>query len=1138
MFSLHVCKIQKMLNMVILGQVGNVKSIDKLLVFILLSCLPGCWTEPDKTMSFKRLAARESGIDFSNTITENDSVNLFDYYYIFNGSGVAVGDLNNDDLPDLFFGGNMVSSELYLNQGKLNFQKVTRQAELITDAWIMGVTLVDINADDLLDIYLCVAGPTSREEARRNLLFINQGADHNGIPLFKEAAAAYGVDDSSFSVQSVFFDYDLDGDLDLFVLTNKVDQLDKTYIFQKGTAVTGGETIDHLYENLGFQKNLGHVLYERKDTSFGIATEGYGLGVAVDDLNGDGWPDIFVANDFMPNDLIYLNQGNGTFKEQGKDFLPTQTYNGMGVDIGDINNDLLPDIMVLDMLPDNNDRRKSMIAGMENQSFRMRLEAGYQPQYIRNTLQLNRGTDENGRLYFTDVGQLSGLHATDWSWAPLLADFDNDGDRDIFISNGFVKDMTDLDFINFNASKSYFGTKEAKVERTKNLMNALVEVKIPNFLYKNEGNLTFTDVSESAEIAIPSFSTGAVYADLDVDGDLDIVTNDINSNALLYENQLSDEASFLTLKLRGSDLNTKALGAKVYIDYGDGQLYNFISATRGYLSSMDAGIHIGLGKDTLVEEIKIIWPDGKQQLLFNIPANQTIEITYQKTDRIDEIASGTTSLPSPYYEAIDCPIKYKAVENNYNDFDRDPLLLMRYSRQGPCISVGNIDQSGGDDIFIGGSNGNAPVLFMQNESGQFQKKSFIPNEEKYEDVASQLFDYDGDGDLDLYVVSGGIEFAKDADQYQDRLYINDGRGNFQRSNALPLINSSGACVVSSDFDQDGDIDLFVGGRLSPGRYPNPPRSYLLVNEAGRYVDKSNEIQGLSNIGMVSDALWDDYNNDGWVDLLLVGEWMPFTIFTNNKGKLEKHEHASLSNTTGLWNVLSTGDLDGDGDSDYIAGNQGLNQDFTASPQKPLKLYADDFDQNGKIDPILACFMKSKVDGEEQLFPFHGMNDLVKQVVGFRKIFQTYQQYSEATLDQVLTPDMLRNALVFETQTLASHIFINSGDGTFNPIELPVEAQMAPISAIITEDLNKDGLLDLVIAGNNNNAENTYGSYNTSLGLALLNAGNHHFLPVSPSQSGLFLNKDVRSLAKIRTTTSENLLLIGVNNGEVMCLKKK
>ena len=1108
--------------------------VHRLLILLTFLGLLSCGTKSDTSFKFVHLDAERTGVDFSNTITENDSINLFDYYYIYNGSGVAVGDLNNDDLPDLFFGGNMVGSELYLNQGSLSFQKITQQAGLKTTSWIMGVNLVDINADRLLDIYLCVAGPTKDVKARRNLLFVNQGIDSDGIPHFEEAAAAYGLDDHSFSVQSAFFDYDRDGDLDVFVLTNRVDQIDKTYIVQNGVSLTNGETIDHLYENMGYQPHLGHPFYERKDTSFGIATEGYGLGVAIDDLNSDGWPDIFVANDFMPNDFIYLNQSDGTFKEMGKDFLPTQTYNGMGVDIADVNNDLLPDIMVLDMLPDNNDRRKSMIAGMETQKFRMRMEAGYQPQYIRNTLQLNRGTNSKGRPYFSDIGQLSGVHATDWSWGPLFADFDNDGDRDIFITNGFVKDMTDLDYINFRASKSYFGTKEAKVERTKKLMDALVEVKIPNFLYRNEGNLAFSDVSKSSGIAIPSFSNGAIFADLDDDGDLDIVTNDINSNALLFENKLNDGASYLKIKLKGSDLNTMALGTKIYIDTGERQLYNFVSPTRGYLSNISSGIHVGLGKDTLVEEIKINWPDGKQQLLYNIPTNQVIEITYQKTD---EIASNTPSLSTPHYEVIDSPIKYLSAENDYNDFDRDPLLLMRYSRQGPCLSVGNIDQSGGDDLFIGGSTGNAPVLFMQNESGQFQKKTFIPGEEIYEDVASTLFDYDGDGDLDLYVVSGGIEFEENAPQYQDRLYINDGSGNFQRSDRLPLMNSSGSCVTISDFDKDGDLDLFVGGRVSPGSYPTPPRSYLLVNEAGRYVDRSNDVAGLSNIGMVSDALWDDYNNDGWDDLLLVGEWMPFTIYNNRNGTLEKLEHSSFNHTKGLWNVLEAIDLDGDGDNDYIAGNQGMNQDFKASPQKPLKLYADDFDQNGKIDPILAHFMKDKVDGKEKLFPFHGMDDLFKQVVGFRKLFQSYQQFSEAPFDQVLTDKMLQNAQVFEAQTLASTYFINLGNGRFDPVELPKEAQLAPIRAITTEDFNDDGRIDLIVAGNNNNSENTYGSYNTALGMALLHTDGRQWQPIPPWQSGLFLNQDIRSFTKIKTVNQEELLLIGVNDAKPICLKK-
>ena len=615
----------------------------------------------------------------------------------------------------------MVSSEIYLNRGGLKFEKTTLQTGLTTDRWVMGVTFVDINADQLLDIYLCVAGPTKDDEARRNLLFINQGVDPNGIPHFKEAAKDYGIGDQSFSVQSAFVDYDLDGDLDLFVMTNRVDQIDKTYIIQNGVSLTQGETIDMLYENVGYQEDLGHPFYERVDTSFGIATEGYGLGLAIDDLNDDGWPDIFVANDFMPNDFIYLNQRDGSFIELGNKLMPTQTYNGMGVDIGDINNDLLPDILVLDMLPDNNDRRKSMIAGMETQKFSMRMEAGYQPQYIRNTLHLNRGTNHFGRPYFSDIGQLSGVHATDWSWGPLLADFDNDGDRDIFITNGFVKDMTDLDYINFRASKSYFGTKEAKEERTKKLMNALVEVKIPNFLFENEGNLTFSDVSKSAGVAIPSFSNGAIFADLDADGDLDIVTNDINSNALIFENQLHTEASFLKVKLVGSDLNPGALGAKVHINYGEGQLYYFISPTRGYLSSICSELHIGLGKDTLVEEIQITWPDGTQQFVYNTSVNQTIEITYQKADGIDSIAA---SLPTAYYEEIDCPVKFYAAENDYNDFDRNPLLLMRYSRQGPCISVGDIDRNGVDDIFVGGSMGNAPGLFMQDQLGQFQKKNF------------------------------------------------------------------------------------------------------------------------------------------------------------------------------------------------------------------------------------------------------------------------------------------------------------------------------------------------------------------------------------------------------------------------------
>lgn len=1104
--------------------------LQRYLVFCFLISLLGCSANEKQSLQFQLRPASKTGIDFENTITENDSVNLFDYYYIYNGSGVAVGDINNDGLPDLFFGGNMVTSKMYLNTGALAFQDITLGAGLETNSWVMGVTMVDINADELLDIYLNIAGPSGQE--MNNLLYVNQGLDSNGIPIFKEAAAQYGINDPSFSVQSAFFDYDRDGDLDLFVLTNRVDKVDKTLVVENGKEITNGTTIDHLYENIGYVDSLGHPFYVKRDTSSGISHEGYGLGLAIDDLNQDGWPDIYVANDFMPDEKLYINQGNGKFEERAKDFLPTQSYNGMGVDIADVNNDLHPDIVVVDMLPDNNDRRKSMIGAMKPQAFHLRKKEGYQAQYVRNTLQLNRGNDPSGQLHFSEVSQLAGVHATDWSWAPLLADFDNDGDRDLFITNGFVKDMTDLDYVNFRASKSYFGTKEAKVEREKRLMEALTEVKIPNFLYQNQGNLTFTDVTRTAGINTPSFSNGAIYADLDADGDLDIVTNEINAPALVYENTSREDNAYLKIKLRGSGLNPRAIGARIVATTSSSKFYQYVSPTRGYLSSMQGEVHLGLGKDTILQSLIVLWPDGKQQKLTEVQLNQSIEIGYspgREEQQIDAV------LATPFFEPTSALINYTHSENTYSDFDRDPLLLQLYSQSGPCISVGDIDDKKGKDLYIGGSHGTTPTLFSQDQNGGFKKSTFPVGEEKYEDVASLLFDFDQDQDEDLYVVSGGSEFEQGSPNYQDRLYINDGKGNFSKSNALPEINASGSCVQGADFDQDGDIDLFVGGRFSPGAYPLSPRSYLLRNDGNKYEDITSTVLGLPKVGMVTSALWSDFDNDGWVDLILVGEWMPLTVFRNVQGVLQKMENVS-PNSEGWWNVIQAGDFDNDGDIDYVAGNLGNNQDYKASKDQPFVLYADDFDQNGKIDPIFAGYMKSQANGDAELFPFHGKDDLARQITAYKRVFPSYQQYSEATITQVLSEEMIDKAQTFNAHTFSTSLFINTGEGIFEKVTLPLEAQVAPVHAILVEDINQDGNLDLVIAGNHNSSEHTYGAQNIFLGTCLLGTGKNTFNALSAEESGLYLNKAVRALSAFEVNSGENILVVAVNAGPLITLK--
>lgn len=1107
--------------------------MQRLFIFSGLFFLLGCTADKNQGLAFELLPASATGISFENTITESDSINLFDYYYIYNGAGVAVGDVNNDGAPDLFFGGNMVSSQLYLNTGALNFQNVTLEAGLATTAWVMGVTLVDINADNLLDIYLNVAGPSSQQQRMNNLLFINQGLNQDGIPVFEEAAAAYGIDDASFSIQSAFFDYDRDGDLDLYVLTNRVDRIEKSFVVENGKSTTDGMTIDHLYENLGLVDSLGHPLYVRRDTSSGIAHEGYGLGLAIDDLNQDGWPDVYVANDFLPDEKMYINQGDGSFKESAQDFLPTQSYNGMGVDIADFNNDLRPDILVLDMLPDNNDRRKSMIGAMKPKEFKLREKNGYQAQYVRNTLQMNLGQDPSGQIHFSEVGQLTGIHATDWSWAPLLADFDNDGHRDLFITNGFVKDMTDLDYINFRASKSYFGTKTAKEDREKSLMQALTEVKIPNFLFRNEGNMQFQDVTVSAGIDLPSFSNGAIYADLDADGDLDIVTNDINAPALVYENTTQQSNNYLKVRLQGNGLNTAAIGAKILVQKNDAAYYHYMSPTRGYLSSIYGEVHLGLGKDSLLKSLAIIWPNGERQELTALNTNQTLEISYRPNSQ----GSRQVSEESPYFQSARTLIDYQHQENPFSDFDRDPLLLASYSSSGPCLSFGAIDDQPGVDLYIGGSHGTQPTLFFQDSAGGFHKKNFPVAAKPYEDVASFLFDFDQDEDLDLYVVSGGNEFEMGSPNYQDRLYLNDGKGNYSQSDALPVVNASGSCVTGTDFDQDGDIDLFIGGRLLPGHYPQSPNSYLLRNEGTHFEDITASVPGLAKAGMVTSALWSDFDNDGWEDLLMVGEWMPLTIFRNVEGILRKIEQTS-SPCNGWWNVIKEGDFNEDGYKDYVAGNLGNNQDYKASAAHPFTLYADDFDQNGKIDPIFACYLKDQAQGNHQLFPFHGRDDLASQIPAYKGIFTSYQQYSEAPIAQVLSPDMVQQAKTLQAHTFSSSLFINQGAGKFKPVALPIEAQLGPVNTLVVEDLNQDGHLDIMAAGNRNQSENTYGTQNTFLGTLLLGKGNYEFTALPPEKSGLYLNRDIRSLSLFTTNAGTHLVVAAVNAGPLICLAQK
>ncbi|MDF9798608.1 hypothetical protein OKW21_003871 [Catalinimonas alkaloidigena] len=1080
---------------------------------------------------FEQLSSDDTGISFSNTITENDSVNVLDYYYCYNGGGVAVGDFNNDSLVDIFFSGNMVSSRLYLNQGNFQFQDITEESGINTASWVTGVSVVDINTDGWLDIYLNVAG-SKAEKSYPNLLFINQGIQQNGQLSFEEAAREYGLADTAYSVQSAFFDYDRDGDLDMYLMTNTVNFVDKSYVHDKDYPLTEGLTTDKLYRNTGVSDSLGHPLFIDISEAAGIMHEGYGLGIAIDDLNADGWPDVYVANDFMPNDLLYINQQDGSFREQAARSQRHQSYNGMGVDISDVNNDLLPDIMVVDMLPENNERRKTTIAEMNYERFRRELGAGYIPQFMRNTLQINRGNDPEGITQFADVSQLSGVHATDWSWAPLFADFDNDGLRDIYITNGFVKDITNLDFGRYVASSTVFGTELHKKERKKELAAQLKSVKVSNFLYQNAGAFAFVDQSAAWGIRKPSFSNGAAHADLDNDGDLDLVVNNINEEAFIFRNRSEEREEknfYLRLRLKGSTQNPGGIGAKLFVYQGENSQYYYHMPVRGYLSSIHTPVHIGLGTQQQVDSIKIIWPDGKQQLLKSIQSDQAVVFDYQQAHRVNGQKSATKS-SALFTEVNDsCKVHFQHQENTHIDFYSEPLLPKMYSQGGPGIAVGQIDGEPGDDFLLGGAKGFAATLFLQNRDASFAQQTWMPDEKEYEDMGMLLFDYDEDGDNDLYVVSGGSEFKADTKAYQDRLYSNDGQGNFSlMPDALPQVTASGSCVVGSDYDQDGDIDLFVGGRYLPNAYPKAPKSYLLENDKKRFYDKTQEVEGLSELGMVNAASWTDFDNDGWIDLIVVGEWMPVTFFQNQQGNLVNiTEELGLENTQGWWSSIQAVDLDMDGDMDYVLGNMGTNVDYAPSDEKPLNIYAYDYDANGKLDPLLTRYLVNR-DDEEAMYPFHSRDDIFRQLVPLKKSFQGYEEFASSEVGEIIPTELLSKAEKFKASHFESIVLLNQGGHKFAMRPLPVEAQFSAVYGIQSDDFNADGIPDLLLSGNSYANEILYGWQDASLGVMLLGDGKGGFDALTPQESGLYLKGDTRGLCMMHDLHDRKLFIAAVN----------
>ncbi|MDQ6814097.1 MAG: VCBS repeat-containing protein [Bacteroidota bacterium] len=1108
-------------------------------IIIAFSSLLSCKSREDKAgMHFTMLPSSHTGVNFNNTITENDSVNMFVNEYTYMGGGVGVGDFNRDGLKDVFFAGNQVSSKLYINKGNIAFEDVTIKANVSTKSWCTGVSVIDINNDGWADIYVCVSGRAS-SASRKNLLFINQ---HNLT--FKEEAAEYGLADTSYSTQAAFFDYDGDGRLDMYLLNHTLNDMQPNNIRDKkidSNAVAG----DKLYHNEGSIINSNHPVFKDVSKQANIVEDGNGLGITVSDFNNDGYPDIYVANDYVRNDLLWLNNRNGTFTNSIATAIRHQSYSSMGTDAADINNDRNADIITLDMQPESNERKKMMYSFLNEQRHQLEMEKGYEPEYIHNMLQLNNGVRTiNGQQqpFFSEVGEMAGIAETDWSWSVLIADLDNDGWKDVHIGNGLGRDPTNIDFLEYrhNAVMASGIPDNDSIQRRTfmNHLSSLGEVKLRNYLYRNKGNFTFDDVSEQSGIDKLSISNGAAYVDLDNDGDLDIVTNNINGDAFIMRNDVqkkddnTSHLNYVTLQLNGDTVNKDGIGTKV-LAYCNG-LTQMLEQypVRGYLSTVDTRLHFGFN-DKKVDSIVVIWPDSKTQVITHPLVNSILQVNY-----IDARPPAQQLVRSTITNFTDVTNKENILfhhqESFFLDYAFQPLIQQKYSQEGPFISVGDINGDGREDFFVGGAFKQSGKVFLQKQDGTFSGKDLDVGTKNQEDLQSALFDADGDGDSDLLVVSGSTEFDPGSSFYRPRLYTNDGKGNFKLDEKAisTIVRTPGKALAIADMDGDGDNDIFIGGRVSLGTFPQPVRSYILRNDHGVFTDVTRAVcPQLEEAGLINAALWTDIDKDGKPDLVVAADWAPIRIFKNTGASLKEiSSESGLQDLPGFWRSLTIADIDHDGDLDIIAGNQGLNMPYHINPQQPAELVAKDFDNNGMVEPVFCYYIKNN-EGNYILSAGISRDEWVVQMPLIKKKFEHNEPYAKASMDEIFTAEMKEGAVTLYCKETRSGYFENNGKGKFSFHPFANEAQIAPVNAVIFSDVDGDGKDDLVLAGNEYQTTVSAGRYDASYGLVMHGNGKGNFTPLPPVVSGLIIDGDVKDL-KVITSNKKRILLAAINNEAV------